>query len=331
MTFGVGVVGTGAVAQLHLAALRKTPNARLVGVADVVPDRARSAAIAYSKDVRWSGSAAELFAWPEVDGVIVCTPNRTHAEVVAQALTAGKHVLVEKPLALDLASADRLVRAAESSGLVLMPGHTHRFYDYGRQIKEWLDAGRLGNPRYVRLSISTGWIWGGWGSWVIDPAESGGHLLHNGVHMLDLVTWWLGADPVQVMARGQKLTSSHLQIWDYFHVVIGYAGGAAAVVEFSRGSRPRGGVERSLTVAGDAGFLTMPADGWGGILRTDEGTSPLGFDGQQGFDREVAAWVQAAAHREPSPVKPQDGRRAVQLALAAEASITAARPVRVDS
>ena len=331
MSFGVGVIGTGAVAANHMTALAKTLGAHLVGVADVAPGRAKSVALEHGADVRWSETASELLSWPEVDGVIVCTPNRTHAEIVGQALSAGKHILVEKPLALDVESADRLVGAAKSRGLVLMPGHTHRFYDYGRQIKEWLATGRLGRPRYARLSIATGWIWGGWGSWVLDPAESGGHLLHNGVHMLDLVTWWLGDEPVELMARGQKLTSANLQIWDYFHVVIGYAGGAAAVVEFSRGSRPRGGVERSLTVAGTEGFLSIPADGWGGLLRTDEGTAPVGFDGQQGFDREVAAWVQAATHGDPAPVTPQDGRRAVQLALAAEDSIATGRRVRIDS
>jgi predicted dehydrogenase len=331
MTFGVGVVGTGGVAQLHLTALKKTPDAQLIGVADVVLDRARSAAVAYSPDVWWTESAADLFGRPGVDGVIVCTPNRTHAELVAQALSAGKHVLVEKPLALDVESAERLVAMAEAAGLVLMPGHTHRFYDYGRQIREWVAEGRVGRVQYARLSISTGWIWGGWDSWVLDPKESGGHLLHNGVHLLDLVTWWLDQQPFQVMARGQKLTSSHLDIWDYFHVVIGYAGGAAAVVEFSRAGRPRGNVERSVTVAGNAGYISMPVDGWGGLLHTEEGTSTLGFDGQQGFDREVAAWVHAAASGEPPPVTGAAGTLAVQLARAAETSIATAQPVRIDS
>jgi predicted dehydrogenase len=329
MTFGVGVIGTGAVAQMHLTALHRAPDARLVGVADVVAERARVAALGYAPDVWWTESAADLLGRPDIDGVIVCTPNRTHADLVEQAITAGKHVLVEKPLALDVQSADRLVATAESKSIVLMPGHTHRFYDYGRRIKEWLAEGRVGTPRYARLAITTGWIWGGWDAWVIDPEQSGGHMLHNGVHLLDLVTWWLGAEPVEVMARGQRLTSPHLRIWDYFHVAIAYSNGAAAVVEFSRGSRPRGGVERSVTVGGDAGYMTVPVDGWGGLLRTEDGTSPLGFDGQQGFDREVAAWVAACAHGGGPPVTARDGRRAVQLAIAAESSIANSAPVRI--
>jgi predicted dehydrogenase len=292
-------------------------------------ERAQAAALAYSPDVRWSDSMAELVGSSDCDGVIICTPNHTHADLVREALEAGKHVLVEKPLALDVESADRLVRLARDRHLVLLPGHTHRFYDYGIRVKEWIAEGRVGRACYARISISTGWIWGGWSSWVLDPAKSGGHVLHNGVHLLDLVTWWLGAAPTRVMARGQKLTSAHLEIWDYFHVVVGYAGGAAAVVEFSRGSRPRGAVERSLTVAGDGGMISVPVDGWGGLIRVDEGTSPLGFDGQQGFDREVAAWVEAAAQGTASPVTAEDGSLAVRLAVAAEASITAGKPIAV--
>ena len=80
MTLGVGVIGTGFVAKMHLAALRKLPGVRLAGAADLDIGRARSA-VAGVPDARWTTSVAELLGWPEVDGCIVCTPNDTHVEI----------------------------------------------------------------------------------------------------------------------------------------------------------------------------------------------------------------------------------------------------------
>jgi predicted dehydrogenase len=86
VTVGVGVIGTGFVANMHLAAIARLPGARLVGVADVDASRAR-AAVRGVTDARWTTSVAELLAWPDVDGCIVCTPNDTH--VGHRGLAAG--------------------------------------------------------------------------------------------------------------------------------------------------------------------------------------------------------------------------------------------------
>ncbi len=142
MTVGVGVIGTGFVANMHLAALGGLPGVRLVGVADVDAGRAR-AAIRGLPNARGATSAAELLAWPEVDACIVCTPNDTHVELGLAIARAGKHLLMEKPLAISVDGADALVRAFDERGLVLMGAHTHRFYDYDRTIKRTLDSGDI--------------------------------------------------------------------------------------------------------------------------------------------------------------------------------------------
>src|SRR5581483_10908520 len=110
------------------------PDVRLVGVADVDAGRAR-AAVRGVADARWTTSVSELLAWPELDGCIVCTPNDTHVELGLAIASAGKHLLMEKPLAITRDGADHLVAAFEQRKLVLMGAHTHRFYDYGQVIK----------------------------------------------------------------------------------------------------------------------------------------------------------------------------------------------------
>lgn len=326
----MGVVGTGDVAALHLRALTHSRAAELIGVCDLDERRARQTARTQPGECRWTTSLDEMLTWPEVKGVIVCTPNSTHAAIAEHAAGSGRHILVEKPLALDLESADRVIAAAEQHGVVLMPGHTHRFYDYGRAVMEAIGEGRIGRPTFAGLTALAGWIWGDWRAWVLDPSRSGGHLLHNGVHGLDLVTWWMGDEPVEVVARGSKVTAPGLQLWDYFHAVVRYRRGGCATVEFSRTNRPRAALDRDAVVAGTEGILTIPVDAWGGEIRTESATTPLWFDAQAGFDREVAAWVDAAANGTAPPVTAQDGRRAVEMALAAERSIESGEPVALD-
>jgi predicted dehydrogenase len=322
------VVGTGGVATLHLAAVARLDGVRLVGVCDVDAGRARAAAIGGGDGVRWTTDLDACLAWPDVDGVIVCTPNDTHRDVGTAVLSADRHLLIEKPIAIDLAGADALIDVAERRGLVLMPGQTQRFYEPGRALRAAVDRGDVGRPTYARSTLVAGWIWGGWGAWVLDPARSGGHILHNGIHGIDLVTWLLGDVPVESFARGYRGTSSALEIDDHFAVVLRFRGGAQAIVEVSRAARPRSIVVRETIVAGAGGVVRItPASG--GTVSNEAGSVGLGFDAQVGFDREVAAWVSAARDGVPLPVTAHDGRLALAASLAAERSARTGRPVRV--
>jgi predicted dehydrogenase len=326
VTLGVGVIGTGFVANMHLAALRKIPGVRLVGVADVDPARA-AAAVAGVPEARWTTSVAELLSWPEIDGCIVCTPNDTHVEIGLAVAQSDKHLLIEKPLAITLDGADRLIEAFAERHLVLMGAHTHRFYDYGRAIKAAIDAGDVGRPVYLRLAILGGWIWPDWRAWVIDPGRSGGHVLHNGVHLLDLAAWWLNAEPESVYVQGRKETSADLEIYDYLSMLVRFHGGATAVCEMSRANRPRSFAYRDVFVQGTSGALSLPWDAEQGLAFLEGGTSQLPGEGQTGFDREVTGWVAAMRGESSSPVTGQEARLAVAMAIAGEQSLRSGRVV----
>src|SRR5438552_16995839 len=119
MTVGVGVIGTGFVAGMHLTAVAKLHDVRLVGVADVDAGRGLAAGRGVP-DARWTTDVSELLAWPEVDGCIVCTPYDTHVDIGLAIAATGKHLLMEKPLAITRDGAEALVRAFGGRGLVLM-------------------------------------------------------------------------------------------------------------------------------------------------------------------------------------------------------------------
>ena len=327
-SLGVLMVGAGFIADHHGTALRASSRAHLAGVVDLDASRA-SAWARTAGGVRWSVDLADALAWPEVDACIVCTPNHTHERIALQVAAAGKHLLIEKPLTTTVLSARHVVDAFTDAELTVVAAHTHRFYDYARTVAESIASGAVGRPVFARLALLGGWIWPDWRAWVIDPARSGGHALHNGVHLLDLVTSWLDDEPVSVYARGRKQTAAELDIYDYLEMVVEYAGGASAVCEMSRGHRPSSIDRRDVLVVGTDGMLQLPADRWGAPLVTETGTSTLPPQAADGFAVQLGAWLDAIEGAEPA-VTPADALRAVALGVAVERSIESGRPVALD-
>ncbi|WP_116952589.1 Gfo/Idh/MocA family protein [Jiangella endophytica] len=327
---GVVIVGAGFIADHHGAALGASARARLAGIVDVDAGRASAAATA-AGGVPWTTDLAEALARPDVGAAIVCTPNMTHEPIAQQIAAAGKHLLMEKPLTITVASARAVVDAFDAAGTVVMAAHTHRFYDYARAVDDAIAGGAVGRPVFARLALLGGWIWPDWRAWVLDPAKSGGHALHNGVHLLDLVSCWLRDEPVSVYARGRAQTAAELRIHDYLEMHVEYAGGANAVCEMSRGHRPSTLDRRDVLVAGTDGVLQLPADGWGSTVVTESGTSLLHPQAANGFAVQLDAWLDAIA--DPAArraMTPADAVRAVALGVATELSIERGEPVTLD-
>lgn len=314
-----------------MAAIRGSNSARLISICDAAADRAEQAA--YLERCKWTGSLEDFLADDEIDAVIVCTPNITHEELGSKVLFSGRHLLMEKPLAMTLAGAEMLAALASEKGLALAVGHSHRFSDQGLAIRAAIDSGSIGTPRFVRIVMNGGWIWAGWGAWVLDPAISGGHSLHNGVHLMDLASWWLGEQATTVSSRGQRVTSSALQIHDYLVTELGFASGSSAVLEVSRGERPRSASLLEITVVGTDGVILRDWDADGILAWFDQSFqswSPNGA-GDRTFSRELASFVSAAS--DPSLVNPPvaDAVHVVELGVASELSLAAGETVQIGA
>src|SRR5690606_33722614 len=246
------VVGSGFIAGEHLNALHQLPDAEIAGIVDLDPGRAAAAARA-AGGVPWATDLAAAITEWSADAAIVCTPNHTHPAIGRTLAEAGVHALIEKPLAITPAAAAELVELFEQRGLVLSAAHTHRYAAYARAVREAIVDGAVGRPRHARITLLGGWIWGDWRNWQIDRNRSGGHALHNGVHLLDLVTWWLDDVPTHLHAAGRKRAAADLEVDDYLMITVGYASGATAVCEMSRANQPRGIGYREVFVQGDGG------------------------------------------------------------------------------
>lgn len=191
-TLNIGVIGTGSIAGCHLDAYAADFRASLVAVADVALDRAQATAAKYGIATAY-GSAEELLADPAIDAVSICTPNISHAELAIAAIRAGKHVLVEKPMARTAAEAEALQQVVEAQDKVLQIGFVRRHSTNCRVLKEFIDSGDLGDIYYAKASVVR--RAGNPGGWFADKAISGGGpLIDIGVHVFDLA-WHLMGSP----------------------------------------------------------------------------------------------------------------------------------------
>ncbi len=198
----LGFIGTGRIAQAHLkAAANLAQDVQVVSIAGRNRERAEKVAGQYGIP-KVAGGYRQLLGDPNVDAVVITTPNDSHAEITCAAAQAGKHVLVEKPMALDTASATRMVQAADAAGTVLMVAQSRRFSDAAqtlvRRLSEIGDVFRIHIIFLVPFPAPpTDW----WRS-----AEQAGGLvmLLQGSHSLDSIFWWLGRLPSQIFATATR-------------------------------------------------------------------------------------------------------------------------------
>jgi UDP-N-acetylglucosamine 3-dehydrogenase len=175
MPVGIGVIGCGAIAQRrHIPEAIAHPDARLVAVADLKLDRARAWA-------QPNGAAAyddyrDLLGDPKVDAVVVCTPNAFHARHTTDAFRAGKHVMVEKPMAVTREQGKSMIAAAKKASRVLMVAQNQRMMPPHVKAKQILDSGELGKVLSFRTTFKhpgpEGWSVDGKDSWFFDRKQA---------------------------------------------------------------------------------------------------------------------------------------------------------------
>jgi predicted dehydrogenase len=196
----IGLIGAGGIGTVHLQEFGKLRNeCEIVAIADTYLSAAEQRAKQFGVP-EVSPTPEALVARDDLDAVIVAVPNRYHKEWTVAALQSGKHVLVEKPMGLNVADAKEIVRAQRQYGKVVMVGHQMRWEWLPLRIKEQIDRGELGRV----YTAKTGWFRRkgipGWGTWFTRMEESGGGpLIDIGVHMIDLAFFLMGEPkPVSV-------------------------------------------------------------------------------------------------------------------------------------
>ena len=244
--YRVGIVGCGAISRNHLEAFAALPETTVVAVCDVDLDRARATA------ERWGipqafASVEELLA-AGVDIVSVCTPHPTHEAVVLAAAAAGAHVVCEKPIAIDLAAAERMVAACDDAGVRLGVLFQRRFWPAAQRLRAMVDDGTLGTPILGHASVilhrepayyeAAAWR----GTWATD---GGGVLMTQAIHYIDLLQWLMG-EAVEV--HGHIGTFKHaIEVEDTAGAVIRFASGAIGTLSATTAATPSLGVGIRIT------------------------------------------------------------------------------------
>ena len=195
----IGIVGAGFIGKVHLEQFGALDDVILEGIFDPLEGAAAAAAKTFGVNKVY-GSDIELIESSEIDTVILGVPNKFHAPLAIKALEAGKHVLLEKPMALSGTLAADIVKAQKKAGTILMIAHQHRWDDLSIKIKAQAEAGEFGRIYNAKTAMWRTCGIPGWGSWFTRMDESGGGpLIDIGVHALDLALYLMGnPKPVSV-------------------------------------------------------------------------------------------------------------------------------------
>ncbi len=251
-----GMVGCGVIHEWHMNVLRNlSEDAEAVAVYDVAPAKAQASVDKWG--VPACATYEELLARPDIDAVIIGTPSGLHAAQGIAAARAGKHILTEKPIDIDVSAANALVEAAHAAGVVLSPVSQNRYGKGIRKLHEWLDEGKLGRLVYGEAVIK--WYRsqeyydsGDWrGTWALD---GGGALMNQGVHYADQLRWAMG--PIKTLtAKAATLGHERIEVEDIVTASIEFASGALGTLTATTCAYP--GFETGLEVYGTEGSVRI--------------------------------------------------------------------------
>lgn len=195
----VGIIGAGFFGDKHATAVHACDEFELVAAS-----RTDRRALATFVE-RYGGTPyddyRELLADDRVDAVVIATPHATHREIAVAAARAGKHVLLEKPMAVTLEECDAILAAAEEAGVTLMVGHVTHFSPAFKTAKAMLDAGEVGEIVAGLSTMRKRWFEPNRRDWHLDRAEGGGVLMTGGIHAVDRLGWLVGSEVFSVAAH----------------------------------------------------------------------------------------------------------------------------------
>lgn len=226
----IGIAGLGAAGRAFLPAIGAHPGLALAAFAD--PAAQVRASAAAELGVPGYASFAELLAHPGLDAVYIATPTELHPEHVAQACAAGKHVLVEKPMAVELAQASAMIAAAEQAGVQLLVGHSHSYDLPIKRMHELVAGGTLGRVRMVNTWCYTDWMYRPRRPEELDTGAGGGVTFRQGSHQFDILRLLCGGMATNVRARTFDWDPERAGIGAHV-AYLDFAGGAAATAVYN--------------------------------------------------------------------------------------------------
>jgi predicted dehydrogenase len=258
MPFQFALLGCGTIAPTHAKAIASlSPRAELAACADLLPERAEAFAVEHhTQAAAWTSILADA----SIDAVILCTPSGLHAQAAVEALHAGKHVLIEKPMDIHATACDRILDAQAASGRQVGIISQHRFDPASQRVRQLIETGAFGTLFGVEARIP--WYRtqeyydsGDWRGTV--ALDGGGALMNQGIHTLDLMLWLAG--PVRrAWALARTVAHQHLEVEDHLSACLEFENGAIGSLLASTSAYP--GFPVRIELYGTQGSAILEGD-----------------------------------------------------------------------
>lgn len=320
------VIGCGRIAPKHAESILALPEAELVAVCDIVPEKAQAFADKYG--ARPYTSYEEMFEKEDIEVVTIATSSDLHAPIGIAAAKSGKHVMVEKPMAMTLESADELIKTCKDNGVKLEVIHQNRFNKSVKLMRKALEEGRFGKLTHGQATVR----WNrddnyyAQASWRGTKLQDGGVLMNQSIHNIDLLQWTFG--PVESVFGYTTTAMRKIEMEDVGGAVIKFKSGAIGLIEAASTIYPKN-IEETLNVFGSTGSVIIGGiavnrvEAWEfpeseeekkQIFASQESDPPTVY----GFGhREVISDMIQAIREDRTPAIPgEEGRKALEIILA---------------
>jgi UDP-N-acetylglucosamine 3-dehydrogenase len=310
---GVAVIGTGAWGKNHARVYKELPSTELIAVCDVNAERAKTMANQYG--VKAYSNSTQMLKDKNIEAVNVCTWSTHLAKEALKALNAGKHVLVEKPMAINTQQAEKLVKTAEENGLHLTVGFLMRFIPGLQHIRQSVETKKIGELVCATAKRVSQW-----------PERIGdvGVVKDTAIHDIDVMRFISNEDPISVYAKMGSM--KHRKFEDYAHIMLTYKDGKSAFIE-SNWLTPY--KTRTLTVTGSDAIMRLDyitQDLW--IEQQTETVQPR-YPFQEPLKLELQHFADCIMEKKKSLITGEDGVRALEIAQAAMQSSAKNRAIQL--
>ncbi len=328
----VGVIGAGRIGKVHAETIAfRFPEAAAVAITDINRDAAERVA-KHCGISHVAANAAEIFADPKIDAVLICSSTDTHAELVVEAAEAGKHIFCEKPIDLTLARIDRALAAVEKAGVKLQIGFNRRFDPNFARVRQAVASGEIGTPNLMHI-ISR------------DPGPppisyvkvSGGMFCDMTIHDFDMARFLIGDEVREIYTAADVRVDPEIGKAgdvDTALIVLRFNNGVIGTIDNSR--KAVYGYDQRVEILGSDGAIATgnlyPNQAVVSTAKEIRRDLPLNFFMErytESFANEMRDFVTAVIENKPTPVTGIDGRIPVVMALAARKSHDEHRPVRL--
>lgn len=317
MTLRAALIGCGGLGRVHAQMVQQLDGMAMVAFCDVFEASAQRLCSEFGGEYA-TDDVARIFADATIQVVYICTHHDTHADFCIRAAKAGKHILVEKPLALKTQECVEIGRVVEETGVTLMTAFKMRYFDMIGKVKELIPA-----PVMVTMQMMDN----RWPdeAWANDPIKGGGNVLSQGVHSCDILRYVVGSDPVEVYAVGQNYYQG-TGVIDNMAAVYRFANGVTGSLVQGDAHCPSHVSKFYMQVFGENQSATL-SDRLTTLTYQEKGQEPVIYKGSEtGFLEENRDFIRALQAKRPAPIDHRDGLLATLMILQGFQSVATRQP-----